>query len=95
MEILKTAIGAGIVAAPIQTQRTLRVSSVLNGAQETLDELVQCCTDPDVSNRLDSVADSKFQGWFTQESMNLLRWLPERLRLRLTFQFESTAAEGL
>lgn len=39
----------------LRTHRGLRVSAVLNGAPESLDELVQYSTDPDVSNRLDSV----------------------------------------
>lgn len=39
----------------LRTHRGLRVSAVLNGAPESLDQLVQYSTDPDVSNRLDSV----------------------------------------
>jgi serine/threonine protein kinase len=39
----------------LRTHRGLRVSAVLNGALESLDQLVQYSTDPDVSNRLDTV----------------------------------------
>ena len=45
------------LAEILRVHRGLRVSAVLNGAPESLDMLVQCSTDPDVSNRLDSVDD--------------------------------------
>ena len=43
------------LAEKLRTHRGLRISSVLNGAPEALDQLIQYSTDPDVSNRLDSV----------------------------------------
>jgi serine/threonine protein kinase len=43
------------LAEKLRADRGLRVSAVLNGAPESLDQLVQCSTDPDVSNRLDTV----------------------------------------
>jgi serine/threonine protein kinase len=43
------------LAEKLRANRGLRVSSVLNGAPESLDQLIQYSTDPDVSNRLDSV----------------------------------------
>lgn len=45
------------LAEKLRVQRGLRVSGVLNGAPESLDQLVQYSTDPDVSNRLDTAAD--------------------------------------
>ena len=45
------------LAEKLRTQRGLRVSAVLNGAPEALDELVQFSTDPDVSVRMDTVQD--------------------------------------
>lgn len=39
----------------LRAHRGLRISGILNGAPEALDQLVQYSTDPDVSNRLDSV----------------------------------------
>jgi serine/threonine protein kinase len=45
------------LAEKLRTHRGLRVSAVLNGAPESLDMLVQYSTDPDVSNRLDTVGD--------------------------------------
>ena len=41
----------------LRAQRGLRVSSVLNGAPESLDQLVQYSTDPDVSERMDTAAE--------------------------------------
>ncbi len=41
----------------LRVHRGLRVSAVLNGAPESLDQLVQYSTDPDVSNRLDTAAE--------------------------------------
>ncbi len=38
----------------LRTDRGLRVSAVLNGAPESLDQLVQYSTDPDVTDRLDT-----------------------------------------
>lgn len=43
------------LAEKLRTHRGLRVSAVLNGAPEALDQLVQYSTDPDVSSRLDTV----------------------------------------
>lgn len=43
------------LAEKLRAHRGLRVSAALNGAPESLDQLVQYSTDPDVSNRLDSV----------------------------------------
>jgi serine/threonine protein kinase len=45
------------LAEKLRAQRGLRVSGILNGAPESLDQLVQYSTDPDVSNRLDTVDD--------------------------------------
>ncbi|KKM20991.1 hypothetical protein LCGC14_1639940, partial [marine sediment metagenome] len=45
------------LAEKLRTQRGLRVSAVLNGAPEALDELVQFSTDPDVSIRMETVQD--------------------------------------
>src|SRR5208283_487221 len=45
------------LAEKLRVHRGLRVSAVLNGAPESLDELVQYSTDPDVSQRLDTAAD--------------------------------------
>ena len=45
------------LAEKLRVHRGLRVSAVLNGAPESLDELVQYSTDPDVSNRLDTAAE--------------------------------------
>jgi serine/threonine protein kinase len=45
------------LAEKLRIHRGLRVSAVLNGAPESLDQLVQYSTDPDVSNRLDTAAD--------------------------------------
>ena len=42
------------LAEKLRVHRGLRVSAVLNGAPESLDQLVQYSTDPDVSNRLDT-----------------------------------------
>jgi serine/threonine protein kinase len=41
----------------LRVHRGLRVSAVLNGAPESLDQLVQYSTDPDVSNRLDTASE--------------------------------------
>ncbi len=43
------------LAEKLRTQRGLRVGSVLNGAPESLELLVQDSTDPDVTDRLDTV----------------------------------------
>ena len=43
------------LAEKLRAHRGLRVSAVLNGAPESLDQLVQYSTDPDVSERLDTV----------------------------------------
>ncbi|MHB8973725.1 MAG: BREX system serine/threonine kinase PglW [Pirellulaceae bacterium] len=45
------------LAEKLRIHRGLRVSAVLNGAPESLDQLVQYSTDPDVSNRLDTAAE--------------------------------------
>lgn len=45
------------LAEKLRVQRGLRVSAVLNGAPESLDQLVQQSTDPDVSERLNTAAD--------------------------------------
>ena len=45
------------LAEKLRVNRGLRVSAVLNGAPESLDQLVQYSTDPDVSNRLDTAAE--------------------------------------
>lgn len=45
------------LAEKLRAHRGLRVSAVLNGAPQSLDELVQFSTDPDVSNRLDTADD--------------------------------------
>jgi len=45
------------LAEKLRTQRGLRVSAVINGAPEALDELVQFSTDPDVSIRMETVQD--------------------------------------
>ena len=45
------------LAEKLRTHRGLRVSAVLNGAPESLDQLVQYSTDPDVSDRLDTVEE--------------------------------------
>ncbi len=45
----------------LRETKGLRISSVLNGAGENLQFLIQYATHPDVSNRIDSVAD--FQGY--------------------------------
>jgi serine/threonine protein kinase len=45
------------LAEKLRVHRGLRVSAVLNGAPESLDQLVQYSTDPDVSNRLDTAAE--------------------------------------
>jgi serine/threonine protein kinase len=45
------------LAEKLRTQRGLRVSAVLNGAPESLEELVKRSTDPDVSERLGTVDD--------------------------------------
>ncbi len=42
------------LAEKLRIHRGLRVSAVLNGAPESLDQLVQYSTDPDVSSRLDT-----------------------------------------
>jgi serine/threonine protein kinase len=41
----------------LRTHRGLRVSAVLNGAPEALEQLVAYSTDPDVSNRLDTAEE--------------------------------------
>ncbi len=45
------------LAEKLRVHRGLRVSSVLNGAPESLDELVRKSTNPDVSERLDTAAE--------------------------------------
>ncbi len=45
------------LAEKLRVHRGLRVSAVLNGAPESLDQLVQNSTDPDVSERLDTAAE--------------------------------------
>ncbi|MCY2991212.1 MAG: protein kinase [Planctomycetota bacterium] len=45
------------LAEKLRVHRGLRVSAVLNGAPESLDQLVQQSTDPDVSSRLDTAAE--------------------------------------
>jgi len=45
------------LAEKLRTQRGLRISAVVNGAPEALDELVQFSTDPDVSVRMETVQD--------------------------------------
>ncbi|MCO6436553.1 MAG: BREX system serine/threonine kinase PglW [Phycisphaerae bacterium] len=45
------------LAEKLRAHRGLRVSAVLNGAPETLDQLVQYSTDPDVTDRLDTAEE--------------------------------------
>jgi serine/threonine protein kinase len=45
------------LAEKLRVHRGLRISAVLNGTPEALDQLVQYSTDPDVSNRLDTVEE--------------------------------------
>jgi serine/threonine protein kinase len=45
------------LAEKLRVHRGLRVSAVLNGAPESLDELVRKSTDPDVSERLDTAVE--------------------------------------
>lgn len=45
------------LAEKLRTHRGLRLSAVLNGAPERLDQLVQYSTNPDVTDRLDSADD--------------------------------------
>lgn len=45
------------LAEKLRTQRGLRISAVVNGTPEALDELVQFSTDPDVSVRMETVQD--------------------------------------
>lgn len=45
------------LAEKLRTHRGLRVSAILNGAPESLDQLVQYSTDPDVTDRLDTAEE--------------------------------------
>lgn len=45
------------LAEKLRTHRGLRISAMVNGAPEALDELVQYSTDPDVSVRMDTVQE--------------------------------------
>ena len=45
------------LAEKLRAQRGLRISALVNGAPEALDELVQYSTDPDVSVRMDTVQE--------------------------------------